>query len=79
MFCPEYDKYREDIGYLILNTQVKYGADLNPQNFDRQLPTDRHEFLKDMCRCSDIIAYFMKNPASFLERQDIRDSLTHLK
>lgn len=77
-FCPEYDEYREDVGYLILNTQVKYGADLNPQNFDRQLPTDRHEFLKDMCRCSDLIAYFMKNPASFLERQDIRDSLTLL-
>ena len=78
MFCPEYDEYREDIGYLVLNTQVKYGADLNPQNFDRQLPTDRHEFLKNMCRCSDLIAYFMKNPASFLERQDIQDSLTLL-
>ncbi|MCY3627392.1 MAG: type I-D CRISPR-associated protein Cas10d/Csc3 [Gammaproteobacteria bacterium] len=78
MFCSEYDEYREDIGYLVLNTQVKYGADLNPQNFDRQLPTDRHEFLKNMCRCSDLIAYFMKNPASFLERQDIQDSLTLL-
>ena len=77
-FCPEYDEYREDIGYLILNTQVKYGADLNPKNFDRQLPSSRHPFLQKMCRCSDIIAYFMKNPASFLERQDIRDSLTHL-
>lgn len=77
-FCPEYDAYREDIGYLILNTQVKYGADLNPLNFDRRLPTSRHPFLQKMCRCSDLIAYFMKNPASFLERQDIQDSLTHL-
>ena len=77
-FFSEYDEYREDIGYLILNTQVKYGADLNPQNFDRQLPTNRHVFLKNMCRCSDLIAYFMKNPASFLERQDIRDTLTLL-
>ena len=77
-FCPEYVEYREDIGYLILNTQVKYGADLNPQNFDRQLPSSRHPFLQKMCRCSDLIAYFMKNPASFLERQDIRDLLTHL-
>lgn len=77
-FCPEYDTYREDIGYLILNTQVKYGADLNPQNFDRQLPGNRHEFLKKMCRFSDLIAYFMKNPASFLERQDLSESLTHL-
>ena len=78
MFCPEYNEYREDIGYLILNTQVKYGADLNPQNFDRQLPSSRHPFLQKMCRCSDLIAYFMKNPVSFLERQDIQDSLTHL-
>ena len=77
-FCPEYDEYREDIGYLILNTQVKYGADLNPQNFDRQLPGSRHQFLKKMCRCSDLIAYFLKNPASCLEREDIRESLTHL-
>ena len=78
MFCPEYDEYREDIGYLILNTQVKYGADLHPQNFDRQLPSNRHPFLRKMCRCSDLIAYFMKNPTSFLERQELRDSLTHL-
>ena len=77
-FCPEYVEYREDIGYLILNTQVKYGADLNPKNFDRQLPSSRHPFLQKMCRCSDLIAYFMKNPASFLERQDIWESLTHL-
>ncbi|RKU34582.1 hypothetical protein C6496_19740 [Candidatus Poribacteria bacterium] len=77
-FCPEYNTYREDISYLILNTQVKYGADLNPQNFDRQLPGNRHEFLKRMCRFSDLIAYFMKNPASFLERPDISESLTHL-
>ena len=78
MFCPEYDEYREDVAYLILNTQVKYGADLNPQNLDRQLPGSRHQFLQKMCRCSDLIAYFMKNPASFLERQDIRELLTHL-
>ncbi len=77
-FCSAYDEYREDIGYLILNTQVKYGADLNPRNFDRQLPSARHELLKNMCRCSDLVAYFMKNPASFLERQEIRDSLTLL-
>ncbi len=77
-FCSEYNTYREDIGYLILNTQVKYGADLNPQNFDRQLLGNRHEFLKRMCRFSDLIAYFMKNPASFLERRDISESLTHL-
>ena len=77
-FCPEYDEYREDVGYLILNTQVKYGADLNPQNFDRQLPSSRHPFLQKMCRCSDLITYFMKNPASFLERQDIQNSLIHL-
>ncbi len=77
-FCPEYDEYREDIGYLILNTQVKYGVDLNSQNFDRQLPSNRYPFLQKMCRCSDLIAYFMKNPASFLGRLDIQESLTHL-
>ena len=77
-FCQEYDEYREDIGYLVLNTQVKYGANLYPQNFDRQLPTNRHPFLRKMCRFSDLIAYFMRNPASFLEKQDLRELLTHL-
>ena len=76
-FCQEYDEYREDIGYLILNTQVKYGADLNPQNFDRRLPS-KHSFLRKMCRCSDLIAYFLQNPASFLEKRDIQVALTHL-
>lgn len=77
-FCREYDEYREDVAYLILNTQRKYGANLNLQSYDLRLPGRRRQFLQKMCRCSDLIAYFLKNPASFLERADIRESLTHL-
>lgn len=77
-FFPEYDTYRGDIAYLILNTQRRYGANLNLQGFDLRIPGRRRRFLSEMCTCSDRIAYFLKNPAGFLERGDIRESLTFL-
>ena len=76
-FFPEYDAYRGDIAYLILNTHRRYGANLNLQGFDLRLPGRRRRFLSEMCTCSDRI-YFLKNPAGFLERRDIRESLTLL-
>ena len=77
-FCPEYDQYRGDIAFLILNTQMKYGANLYLQGFDLRLPGRRRQFLSEMCTCSDRIAYFLQNPAGFLGRGDIRESLTYL-
>lgn len=77
-FFPEYGAYRGDIAYLILNTQRRYGANLNLQSFDLRIPGRRRQFLSEMCTCSDRIAYFLQNPAGFLERSDIRDSLTLL-
>ena len=76
-FFPEYDAYRGDIAYLILNTHRRYGANLNLQGFDLRIPGRRRRFLSEMCTCSDRI-YFLKNPAGFLERRDIRESLTLL-
>lgn len=79
-FFPEYDAYRGDIAYLILNTHRRYGANLNLQSFDLRIPGRRRQFLSEMCTCSDRITYFLKNPAGFLEleRGDIRESLTFL-
>ena len=77
-FFPEYHTYRGDIAYLILNTQRRYGANLNLQSFDLRIPGRRRQFLREMCTCSDRIAYFLQKPAGFLERSDIRDSLTLL-
>ena len=77
-FCPDYADYREDIAYLILNTQKKYGADLNPQNYDLRLPGRRRQYLREMCTASDLIAYFLKNPSGFREQANVRESLVKL-
>ena len=77
-FCPDYEEYRGDIAYLILNTQKKYGADLNLQNFDLRLPGRRRQYLREMCTTSDLIAYFLKNPSGFKEQANVRESLVNL-
>ena len=77
-FCPDYADYREDIAYLILNTQKKYGADLNPQNYDLRLPGRRRQYLREMCTASDLITYFLKNSSGFREQASICESLVKL-
>ena len=77
-FCPDYRGYREDIAYLILNTQKKWGADLNLKNFDLRLPGRRRQYLREMCTASDLIAYLLKNPSGFKEQANVRESLTQL-
>ena len=77
-FCPNYEEYLGDIGYLILNTQKKYGANLNLQSFDLLLPGRRRQYLREMCTASDVITYFLKNPAGFREQENVRESLVKL-
>ena len=77
-FCPDYREYRGDIAYLILNTQKRYGANLNLQNFDLRLPGRRRQYLREMCTASDLIAYLLKNPSGIREQANVRESLTQL-
>ena len=77
-FCPDYEEYRGDIAYLILNTQKRYGVNLNLQNFDLRLPGRQRQYLREMCTASDLIAYLLKNPSGFKEQANVRESLTHL-
>ena len=77
-FCPDYEEYRGDIAYLILNTQKRYGVNLNLQNFDLRLPGRRRQYLREMCTASDLIAYFLKNPSGFKEQANVRESLTQI-
>ena len=77
-FCPDYREYRGDIAYLILNTQKRYGANLNLQNFDLRLSGHRRQYLRLMCTASDLIAYLLKNPSAFREQANVSESLTHL-
>ena len=77
-FCPDYTDYREDIGYLILNTQKRYGVNLNLQSYDLSLPGRRRQYLREMCTASDLIAYFLKNPNGFREQANVPESLVKL-
>ena len=77
-FCPDYEEYLGDIGYLILNTQKKYAANLNLQSYDLRLPGRRRQYLREMCTASDLMAYFLKNPAGFREQENVRESLVKL-
>ena len=77
-FWPNFEEYRGDIAYLILNTQKKYGVDLNLNNFDLRLPGRRRQYLREMCTASDLIAYLMKNPNGFREHDKVCESLTQL-
>ena len=77
-FCPDYKEYLEDIGYLILNTQKKYGANLNLQSYNLRLPGRRRQYLREMSTTSDLMAYFLKNPAGFREQENVRESLVKL-
>ena len=77
-FCPDYEEYRGDIAYLILNTQKRYGANLNLQSFDLRLPGRRRQYLRLMCTASDLIAYLLKNPSGVREQENVRESLTQL-
>ncbi len=78
-FCPNYEEYRGDIAYLILNTQKKYGADLNLRNFDLRLPGRRRHYLQAMCTASDLITYFLKNPNDFRKQANVCEALTQLQ
>ena len=77
-FLPDYKVYRGDIAYLILNTQKKWGADLNLKHFDLRLQGRRRQYLREMCTASDMIAYLLKNPREFKEQAIVRESLTQL-
>lgn len=77
-FFPEYQQYLGDIAYLILNTQTVYSTNLNLPSYDLKLRGRRRDFLREMCTCSDKIAYFLKNPNAFLENSGLRECLNKL-
>ncbi|MBM3236071.1 type I-D CRISPR-associated protein Cas10d/Csc3 [Candidatus Poribacteria bacterium] len=77
-FFPEYQQYLGDIAYLILNTQTVYGTNLNLPGYDLKLRGRRRDFLREMCICSDKVAYFLKSPNAFLERPDLVECLNKL-
>ncbi|MDY0095752.1 MAG: type I-D CRISPR-associated protein Cas10d/Csc3 [Candidatus Vecturithrix sp.] len=57
-FFPEYESFFEDLIYLILNTQDKYGTDALPYNYGvGKLAPRKRDFLRDLSNLSDVLNY----------------------
>ena len=77
-FFPQVDHYKEDLAWLILNTQQVWGANRNLAGFALTLPTRRLNVLQEMCTFSDKIAYFVKTPTDVARRVDLQEGLLKL-
>ncbi|MCP4399343.1 MAG: type I-D CRISPR-associated protein Cas10d/Csc3 [bacterium] len=57
-FFPECHEYRDDLIYLILNTQEKYGVDVLPYNYgELRISARRRDVIRDFCNLSDVLSY----------------------
>jgi CRISPR-associated protein Csc3 len=68
-FCPGFTDYLEDITYLAVNTQQKWGTNLHPFLWSFRLPERRILLLRRLCTYSDHIAYLVPSPASILSEE----------
>ena len=65
-FFPDFASYLEDIAYLVVNTQQKWGTNLHTFLWRFQLPERRILQLRRLCTYSDHIAYLVPSPAAIL-------------
>ena len=65
-FFPDFASYLEDIAYLVVNTQQKWGTNLHTFLWRFQLPERRMLQLRRLCTYSDHIAYLVPSPAAIL-------------
>lgn len=77
-FFPDFLVYLEDITYLVVNTQQKYGTHLHTFLWQSQLKERRLLLLRRLCTYSDQIAYLVTSPAAILmesETETLREIL----
>jgi CRISPR-associated protein Csc3 len=65
-FFPDFAAYLEDVAYLVVNTQRKWGTHLNTYGWRFQLKERRLFELRRLCTYSDQIAYLVPSPAAIL-------------
>jgi CRISPR-associated protein Csc3 len=65
-FFPDFAAYLEDITYLVVNTQQKWGTNLHTYLWRFQLPERRVLLLRRLCTYSDHIAYLVSSPSAIL-------------
>ena len=78
MFFPNFAAYLEDITYLVVNTQQKWGTNLHTFLWRFQLPERRLLLLRRLCTYSDHIAYLVPAPSAILLEAEARTLTTIL-
>ena len=78
MFFPNFAAYLEDITYLVVNTQQKWGTNLHTYLWHLQLPERRLLLLRRLCTYSDHIAYLVPAPSAILAEAETRTLTTIL-
>src|SRR6266851_957 len=71
-FFPGWREYLEDIAYLVVNTQERWGTHLNTYAWNLRLPERRILELRRLCTYSDCIAYLLPMPSAILPTGDAR-------
>src|SRR5450432_63403 len=75
-FFPEYTAYLEDITYLVVNTQHKWGTNLHTHGWQFHLRERRIIWLRELCTYSDKIAYLVPSPSAIQLSEDARSLTT---
>ena len=70
VFFPDFAAYLEDIAYLVVNTQQKWGTHLHTYGWRFQLKERRVLALRRLCTYSDHIAYLVPAPAAILSSDE---------
>src|SRR5713226_2978542 len=78
VFFPEVADYVEDITFLVVNTQERWGTSLNTYLWQFQLPERRIAVLRRLCTYSDHIAYLVTSPAEMLKEDKLNGILAEL-
>ena len=78
IFFPDFAAYLEDITYLIVNTQQKWGTNLHTYIWRFQLPERRLLVLRRLCTYSDHIAYLVPAPSAIMSEAESRTLTTIL-
>ncbi len=77
-FFPAVADYIEDITFLVVNTQERWGTHLNTYLWQFQLPERRIAVLRRLCTYSDHIAYLVTSPAEMLKEDKLNTILAEL-
>src|SRR6266567_8906957 len=77
-FFPAVADYVEDITFLVVNTQERWGTHLNTYLWQFRLPERRIAVLRRLCTYSDHIAYLVTSPAEMLKEDKLNTILAEL-